>query len=342
MNKNVIASAILITAGYVYPAPGQSPPTALYVELQNVVEYQEDTTDLSKWGTNPNITPGNIAKGTGVGCAGVPLVGYGDIVSVNGQPARGTWAVRGMAVCMSTAPTPGLNAIADTTWPSKRDETFEILQSDGTPVGTIMTIGLNSGSPTPPGPPAGSRNYAIVGGTGAFFAARGQGGARNNLLPGAIAERTASITEDPSKRRQNGGGHVLAVLYVIPMARPEIVVTANGPAVTHCNDFSLVNASNPAAAGEVLCLFATGLGPTRTSLAPGQPFPSSPLAVVNSPIDVTVNGKSAEVLSAVGYPGAVDGYQINVRVPSDTPKGSSSLQVTAAWIPGPPVSITVQ
>ena len=137
MNKNVIASAILIAAGYVNPAPGQSPPTVLYVELQNVVEYQEDTTDLSKWGTNPNITQGSFGKGTGVGCAGMPIIGYGDIVSVNGQPVRGTYVARAAAACTSTDPVPGVNAIADTTWPSKRDETFEILQSDGVmPVGT--------------------------------------------------------------------------------------------------------------------------------------------------------------------------------------------------------------
>jgi uncharacterized protein (TIGR03437 family) len=126
------------------------------------------------------------------------------------------------------------------------------------------------------------------------------------------------------------------------MSWPTVVTTANGPAVTHSNDFSLVSSAKPASAGEVLSLFATGLGPTRASLSPGQPFPSSPVAAVNSPIDVTVNGKSAEVLAAVGYPGTVDGYQVNFRVPPDTPKGSSSLQVTAAWISGPPVSITVQ
>lgn len=69
-------------------APGQAPAaTALYVELQNVVEYQVDVSDLSKWGTNPNITRGGIAQGTGVGCVGVPIVGYGDIVSVK-WPAR--------------------------------------------------------------------------------------------------------------------------------------------------------------------------------------------------------------------------------------------------------------
>ena len=63
-------------------------------------------------------------------------------------------------------------------------------------------------------------------------------------------------------------------------------------------------ASKPATAGEILSLFATGLGPTRASLTPDQPFPSSPLAVVNSPIAVTVNGKAAEVLSAAWIAGA--------------------------------------
>lgn len=337
---------LLLAAVYCIPSRGQAPAATLYIELQNVVEYQVDTSDLSKYGTDPNITQGKIAKGLGVGCAGVPIVGYADIVSVNGQPARGTYAVRGMAVCLTPNPVPGVNgsnAISDTTWNSVRDETYEILQSDGiTPVGTIMTYGLSSAGPSPPGPPAGARNSVITGGTGAFFGVRGQRGQRNNLLSGAVGERTASITEDPAKRRQNGGGHILPVLYVIPLSWPTITTTADGPAIVHSRDFSLVSASKPAVAGEILCLYATGLGPTRTSLTPGQPFPSSPLAVVNSPIDVTVNGKSAEVLAAVGFPGAIDGYQVNFRVPSGTGTGAATLQISSAWIPGAPVTIAVQ
>ena len=75
---------------------------------------------------------------------------------------------------------------------------------------------------------------------------------------------------------------------------------------------------------------------------PGKPFPSDVLVAVNSPVDVTVNGKSADMLVAVGFPGAVDGYQVNFRVPSDTPKGAAVIQVSAAWIAGPAVSIPVQ
>jgi uncharacterized protein (TIGR03437 family) len=123
---------------------------------------------------------------------------------------------------------------------------------------------------------------------------------------------------------------------------PQIVTTANGPAVTHSSDFTLVSGSKPATAGEILSLFATGLGPVNPGVDPGKPFPTSPLAVVNSPIDVTVNGTSAEVLAAVGFPGTVDNYQVNFRVPSNTPKGAATVQVSAAWIAGPPVSIAIQ
>ena len=75
---------------------------------------------------------------------------------------------------------------------------------------------------------------------------------------------------------------------------------------------------------------------------PGQPFPSSPAATVNSPIEVKVNGNSAEVLGAVGFPGSLDGYQVTFRVPQDAAKGMATIQVSAAWIAGPAVGIVVQ
>ena len=87
---------------------------------------------------------------------------------------------------------------------------------------------------------------------------------------------------------------------------------------------------------------ATGLGPTRPTVEPGAPFPVSPLATVNSPVEVTVNGKPAEVLAAVGYPGSIDAYQVNFRVPGDTAGGTATIQLNVAWIPGVEVRIAVQ
>ena len=216
-----------------------------------------------------------------------------------------------------------------------REHYFEILTSDGTPVGTIMSLGF-SGGPAPPGAPSTERgNWAIVGGTGAFFGARGLVGGTG------AAGRAASMAEDPSNRRTNGGTAFSFIIHMIPMSTPQIVTTTGGPAAVHSIDFSLVTASKPAAAGEVLSLFATGLGPS-VGVEIGQPFPSNPAAAVNSPVAVTVNGKPADVLGAVGYPGAVDGYQVNFRVPPDAAKGAAAVQVSAAWIASAPVSIPIQ
>src|SRR5262245_50926139 len=85
-------------------------------------------------------------------------------------------------------------------------------------------------------------------------------------------------------------------------------------------------AAKPANAGETMSLFATGFGSTRPTVDAGKPFPANPLAAVNSPVAVTVNGKPAEVLGAVGYPGSVGSYQVNFRIPADTQKGTAAIQ----------------
>jgi hypothetical protein len=54
-----------------------------------------------------------------------------------------------------------------------------------------------------------------------------------------------------------------------------------------------------------------------------------------------VNGKSAEVLAAVGLPGTADEYQVNFLVPADTAKGVAMIPDHDAWIVGAPVSITI-
>jgi uncharacterized protein (TIGR03437 family) len=312
------------------------PSTMLLVEFENNVQYNQDTSDYSKLATDPSVTATVASKNF------QSNVVIADIVAVNGQPAKGIFFRERRTIMLTPNPTPG-QAIADVTRNFSGFETvFEILQPDGAPIGSIFLSGFGGGSPTPPGAPLVQNlsNLAIVGGTGAFLGARGQGG--EATVPGNTAARQASMTEDPSKRRINGGGKMRWVLHVIPMLRPEIVTTLAGPAVTHSRDFSVVTASKPATPGETLSLFATGLGPTRLGVDPGQLFPAKPPAIVNSPVDVTVNGKSAEVLGAVGYPGSVDGYQVNFRLPSNTTAGTAIIQLSTAWIAGPAATIVVQ
>jgi len=311
-----------------------APPTILQVDVENQVSYVEDTADVTKFATLPNVTPAAVLKNF------FTSVLIGDIVAVNGQPAKGTIVFHLRKLTLTPTPNPG-DSIADIGRGTLEVAVIEIQTSDGTPVGSLMSIGLGGVGTPPPGAPLAQTqgNNAIVSGTGAFLGAHGLKG--QAVLPNAIPLRQASIAEDPANRRKNGGGSSRFLLTIIPMSVPQVVVTSGGPAVTH-SSFSLVTASNPAVPGEVLSAFVTGLGPTRPGVDPGTPFPPGPLAVVNSPVTVAVNGEPAEVLAAVALPGAVDGYQVNFRIPPDAAKGTATIQVTAAWIAGPAVSIPIQ
>jgi hypothetical protein len=331
-----VAAAVLLAAGNCYLALGQAPPTILTIDVANLVEYQADIYEPSKWGSNPNVTPWAGAREFDV------VTILADIVAVNGKPAKGLYAGQTRVIGTTPDSVPGTGkAIADVKRIAMREHMFEILQPDGTPIGTIMSFGFSGGN-VPPGAPSGPRggNWTIVGGTGAFLGARGQveGWGGTEFSQGG---RAASMSEDAANRRINGGGTSRFTLHVIPMQRPKIVITSDGPPLAQSSDLISTRASAPAMPGEVLSLVVTGLGPVRPGIDPGEPFPSDPLAEVNSPIEITVNGKSAEVLRAVGKPGSVDTYQVNFRLPLDTAIGAASLQVAAAWIRSAPVSIAI-
>jgi hypothetical protein len=319
--------------------------TILTIEVEHETAYVGDTSDYSKVATDPNPTtplPSGDVTIRARTFSWVMVIA--DIVAVNGKPAKGTMLERAFVVRLTPDPAPGsTEAIADTTRFGVYDFNWEIQQAEGTPIGSIHSEGVaGQGGPPPPGAIHAIQggNVAIVGGTGAFLGARGyQGGTRGFQT---TPFRRASVSESPSNRRIHGGGRGSHTLYLIPMFRPEIATTRNGPAVFHASDYSLVTAAKPAKPGELLTLRATGLGPTRPGLEPGKSFAADPLHVVNSPVGVTVNGAAAEVLYATGYPGTTNTYQVNFRLPSGIKQGTASLRVTAAWVAGPEVKIPVQ
>ena len=326
-----LAALSVAMAGAV--ASAQTPPTILTIDLANHVEYYEDTA-LTSYATNPNITTQNVGNGKNF----FEILILADIVAINGQPAKGLYVSRNRVIQGGPTAPPG-QAISDASVTAYREDLFKILQPDGTPIGSITALGISGGTPPPGGALTQTGgDWAITGGTGAFLGVRGSMGGTGAQKGG----RPASMSEDPSARRTLGGGTFEFVLYLLPMEAPAIAITANGPAVVHASDFSLVTAVKPATAGEVLALFATGLGPVRGGVAPGHAFPSSPLAAVNAPVQVMVNGVAAKVVSATGYPGALDGYQVNFQMPQGVPPGVASMSVTAAWIVGAPVSVAVQ
>ena len=123
-------------------ALGQT-PTSIVIDVQDLVEYQDDIGDPSKYGLNPGITPSRLPRNF------VRATLFGDIVAVNGQPAKGLYAGISRQTSTSRNPSPG-GAIADLSRIGMREIIVEILKPDGTPVGTIMSSGF-SGSEPPSG-----------------------------------------------------------------------------------------------------------------------------------------------------------------------------------------------
>jgi len=330
--------AVACGAAFCVSGLGQTPPaTVLQIEIENLVFYLHDAADQPKLATAPARTP--LPAGTSQTFKWA--AGFGDIVAVNGKPAKGAYASHSLMIWGTPTYTPG-RMIADFgDLYCTGDEHYAIMTPDVTPIGTIMTSGL-CGTPTPPGSPSSAimHNLTVAGGTGAFLGVRGQ----STVLQGSTL-RWASMVEDPANRRVNGGGRRRVYIQLLPATTPEVMLLPTGPAVFHSDDFSPVTGDRPARAGEWLVMSAMGLGPTRPSSAPGQPFPAwepGKEHQVNSPLEVTVGGKAAEVRNAIGWPGMYNVYRVDFRVPEGTAAGTATLGLSVAWISGPEVQIPVR
>lgn len=119
--------------------------------------------------------------------------------------------------------------------------------------------------------------------------------------------------------------------YTIRATSPGLfTVDGTAGAFVHGADNSLVTASSPADRGEVVVLYATGLGAVNPPSTSGQPAASvEPLSrTIDTPI-VTIGGISAKVLFSGLAPNYVGLYQLNVVVPSNSPIGNIQVVVQA-------------
>ena len=327
-NQNTLPILPLLFLAGCATATAQSDPGAVFtVETRDYVIYWDDVGDPTRFATESGMTtarrPRNFDRGLGVG----------DIYAINGTSVKGTFNYSTSIMAMNSVTTPGQALVDSLSRGATLLLSWDIQAADGTQIGTIWAVGF-SGPIPPPGVSEANlaQNIAIIGGTGAFLGARGQ----INSVSGMATSRAASITEDPANRRIYGGGMRRDVFHVLPAQRPAIT------RVLHSSDFSPVTDTNPARKGETLILDATGLGPVRANVPPGVPFPQSPLAEVNSPLEAHVNGVSTATGNKIGWPNRIGSYRVDIRVPESTSPGTARLRLTAAWIPSAEVSIPVR
>jgi uncharacterized protein (TIGR03437 family) len=133
----------------------------------------------------------------------------------------------------------------------------------------------------------------------------------------------------------------ISTAQTITVAAGGQMFTADGKSVlgAHANG-SLVGKAAPAAPGETITIYCTGLGATTPALVPGVvPADSNPLATLPQ---VTIGGAPATVSFAGVVAGAGGVYQINVQVPSGAANGDLPVVVTVGTAGSAPTLLTVQ
>ena len=111
----------------------------------------------------------------------------------------------------------------------------------------------------------------------------------------------------------------------------------------HANSATPADRAHPAAAGEILEIYGTGLGATDPSVPAGFPAPASPPARAFATPQVLIGNVPAQVPFAGLTPGLAGVYQVNAIVPAGLRSGTQVIQWRiGANVSSNPATITVQ
>ena len=142
---------------------------------------------------------------------------------------------------------------------------------------------------------------------------------------------------------QNGPTYSQPVSVDVAQAQPTLLSAGGGAyALAYRGTQSFqVSAASPAQAGDILVLYAVGLGMTNPSVPDGVASPPNALTV--APVTVTIGGKTATVQYAGLAATFVGLYQINIVVPDAvTPGTAVPLSVSVSSQTGPSAAIAIQ
>lgn len=110
----------------------------------------------------------------------------------------------------------------------------------------------------------------------------------------------------------------------VSAAAPSIFIWEGGAIAVKNVDFSLITPDNPARAGDVILIYATGLGATNPGIDTGK-LVSYPPASNTAAVRVTIGGRDADVIYSLASPGFVGLYQVAVRVPTGLAPGNAAV-----------------
>jgi uncharacterized protein (TIGR03437 family) len=204
----------------------------------------------------------------------------------------------------------------------------ELVTIFGTSIGptTSIAASINSSSGTLP---------QTLGGVQVTFNGQpapllfGSAGQINAVAPFEIAGQSTvqlAITQ--------ANGQSLSTTLPVVQSNPSIF-SANSSgtgqgAILNNADLTRNSATNPAARGSVIAIYATGAGVTKPASVDGSLTSTTNAPLVAQPVTVTIGGQNAQVLYQGAAPGQVAGIaQINVQIPTNITPGPS-VPVTLA------------
>jgi hypothetical protein len=309
-------AGLILTAGMIAAQP--PPEVKVTVQLDKFAWYWEDD-DPKTYGTvTQSLSPLPSTYFT----PSVRNAIIADVVSVNDKPARGAFVSHGLRLVTGHSDLPRTHA---------HYFVLDIQTADGGQIGSLFGTLLTGGNPAPGAPTGGAGLWAVHGGSGAYLNLRGQG---TNV--GSSNLYSTSMKEDTAMRRTYSSGKLKLDFYLSGLSPSEI------HKAFHAADGSPVTAANPARAGETLILEVKASWATRPPLAPGGVYSEEPLQTVAYPVEAAVDGQPAEVLNALGWPGARDHFRVDVRLVSAGAPESTLVLTTGHFLATAPFKLPVR
>jgi uncharacterized protein (TIGR03437 family) len=134
-----------------------------------------------------------------------------------------------------------------------------------------------------------------------------------------------------------GGGTATTNITVLP-ASPGIFSTLMTDNVSRAvivrPDGTFVSLQNPARKGDVVRLYATGLGPVTPSVTTNSMPAPTVDSLVNGTLIVGVNNAGARVISGRLAPTLIGVYEVTFQIPTDAPTGNDVVLSLAVNVPG--------
>jgi len=228
-----------------------------------------------------------------------------------------------VSVTVQSAPTPVLggilNAASDQPGAVSPGEIISIF---GTNIGPTTPVGLTLTS-------AGKVSTTLAGTTVTFNGVPAPLTYVSSGQVNAIVPYEVGVSSTTSVVVSVGGNPSQLLPLNVTFTAPAIFSLSQGGsgqgAILNQN-YSVNGASNPAAKGSAIQIYATGEGILAPPAATGSVTPASPPFPVPAatPVTVTVGGQPAQVLYAGEAPGLVSGVlQVNVVIPSGAASGAA-------------------